>query len=278
MVNVEKGSVMKLYKFRPLANEEDFNRARVILETGNFWCSQFTELNDPMEGVFTIQASQKVKRVINEIGSQKLQFKLCSFSSGEVFENPLMWGYYANGFRGMVIEIEVGEKVKKNWEVDYVNTIKDFDKLLNGNNVKTLLMTKLSVWQHEAEYRFLVSSRNNYHRIGEIHTIYFGDPYRKVANRDQIFISSASLKAYEERRRQLNEIAISKGIWTDLVEIRNNKVVIIGSKSKGLFQPVSKKEFRNRILKCPQCKEKVSICDEKNCNYCGSEIKRNSIN
>ncbi len=40
---------MKLYKFRPLANQNEFSRAKQILETGCFWCSQFSELNDPIE-------------------------------------------------------------------------------------------------------------------------------------------------------------------------------------------------------------------------------------
>jgi|GEM_PF-874868 len=260
---------MKLYKFRPLENAEDFNRARVILETGNFWCSQFTELNDPMEGVFTVSASKEVKKIINEIASRKFQFKLCSFSSGKAFENPLMWGYYANGFRGMVIEIEVGEKVEKDWKVNYVSTIENFDKC---NNVKTLLMTKLSVWGHEDEYRFLEVTKNNYHKIGEIRTVYFGEPYRKVVNRKQILDSSASLKEYKERKSQLSKIAINKRIWTDLVEIKNNKVVRINSKPDGLFPPVSEEEFHKRFLRCPQCREKVPRGDGKICNYCGSEL------
>ena len=44
---------MKVYKFRKLTNESDLDRLKGILETGNFWCSNFWDLNDPMEGVFS---------------------------------------------------------------------------------------------------------------------------------------------------------------------------------------------------------------------------------
>jgi hypothetical protein len=44
----------------------------------------------------------------------KAHYKICSFSDEKAFSNPIMWGYYANGFRGVAVEIEVcGEEVNK---------------------------------------------------------------------------------------------------------------------------------------------------------------------
>ena len=42
---------MKLYKFRSLGSEADYDRIIGIIENG-FWCSKFSDLNDVMEGVF----------------------------------------------------------------------------------------------------------------------------------------------------------------------------------------------------------------------------------
>lgn len=109
---------MKLYKFRPLAKEEDFQRAKSIIETGCFWCSRFSELNDPMEGVFCT-ANHKI---IDDAYKQKVSYRICSFSAEAAFENPCMWGYYANGFKGIAIEIEVSDEAKKMiHEIDYEN-------------------------------------------------------------------------------------------------------------------------------------------------------------
>ena len=43
---------VKLYKFRPLADDRDFERLKEILKTGKFYCPKFPDLNDPMEGVY----------------------------------------------------------------------------------------------------------------------------------------------------------------------------------------------------------------------------------
>lgn len=53
---------MKIYKFRPLTEELDYWRLKNILETKKFWCSNFWELNDPMEEIFSIKIFNKVKK------------------------------------------------------------------------------------------------------------------------------------------------------------------------------------------------------------------------
>ena len=148
---------IKLYKFRPLANQDDFARAKAILETGHFWCSKFSELNDPMEGVFYGPAN-----VIHDIYIKKCRYRICSFSGEKTiddsfenpFENPSMWGYYANGFKGMVIEIAVDkEKVRK---IKYDDKIANLKNLTDGDKIETILRTKTTAWEHEVEHRFLI--------------------------------------------------------------------------------------------------------------------------
>ena len=102
---------MKLYKFRPLANDRDRDYLKEILETRKFHCSKFQDLNDPMEGIY--YAADRAN-IIDLIFKAKARYKICSFSNEEAFSKPIMWGYYANGFRGVAVEIEVSEKeVKK---------------------------------------------------------------------------------------------------------------------------------------------------------------------
>ena len=64
---------MKLYKFRSLTSEEEFERATQIIETGIFWCSKFSELNDPMEGVFR---TSRNSGLIQEIYAEKISYKI----------------------------------------------------------------------------------------------------------------------------------------------------------------------------------------------------------
>jgi hypothetical protein len=206
-----KKSKVKLYKFRPLANDTDFDRAKAILETKHFWCSQFTELNDPMEGVFYIRKENDHITYI-----RKNEYRLCSFSGSEAFKNPAMWGYYANGFKGVAIEIEVDKSnVKK---IGYVKNS------TNDNEIENILTSKLTPWEHEAEYRFLKESENNFHKIGEITGVYFGNPYGNVVNRGEIETKSKSLSKYKELKEELIKVAEGNGIKVCHVKIEGCKV------------------------------------------------------
>lgn len=202
---------VELYKFRSLANDKDFGFAKDILENIQFWCSSFLELNDPMEGIFLSQREN-----IDVIFSEKNKYVICSFSKKKAFENPAMWGYYANAFKGMAIKIKVNTSdVKKmtydNKPLEIAGDIFD--------SIQKILTTKLKSWEHEAEFRFLEKSKKGYHKIGEITGVYFGDPYCDVENKLKIEGYSDSLKDYAKRKAELIEIAKTKGIEVHTVKI-----------------------------------------------------------
>lgn len=142
---------MKLYKFRQLGNCYDLERIEEIIEEKKFWCSKLWDLNDPMEGVFW-----SFKENVDKIFKEKNQYLICSFSGEKGFKNPLLWGYYANGFKGIAIEIEIEKKrIEK---VKYV-TLKKFNEPIE--NEKEIIKRKLNNWKHENEYRFLIKSDCN---------------------------------------------------------------------------------------------------------------------
>jgi len=196
---------MKVYKFRPLVTQEDFNRAKNILETGHFWCSKFSELNDPMEGAFYEPEIEK----INETFKGKNCRKICSFSGEIAFKNPILWGYYTNGFRGIAIEIDCSNQEVQ--EICYVQDILNLNEIGVTDIVEKVLTTKLHNWKHEQEYRYLVESDNHFHKVGKITNIYFGDPYYRASNKDKIYESSNILKEYKKYKKNLIELTKKMG-------------------------------------------------------------------
>ncbi len=208
---------MKLYKFRPLADEKDFERAKSIIETGCFWCSRFSELNDPMEGVFRI----KNHDIIGDIYKQKNSYNICSFSTAAAFKKPCMWGYYANGFKGIAIEIEVDKGRVK--QIEY----KDDIDTMNGSGseaIEAILTTKLTSWKHEKEYRFLGKAENNEHHVGKITAVYFGEPHADIVNRRTIYEENKKLQSYQCLMSKLITIAQGKNIDHFSVKVENGKV------------------------------------------------------
>jgi hypothetical protein len=211
---------MKLYKFRPLASKLDFCRAKSILETNFFWCSKFWDLNGPMEGTFHSSVIDSIDKVFVE----KIQYKICSFSGEKAFKNPAVWGYYTNGFRGYAVEIEIpNAKEAAIRKVNYKKDINDAD-LIKRNKAEIILTTKLIPWEHEDEYRFLIRSGSNSHKIGKITAVYFGEPYGNAINKTLIYNQSFLLSEYEIWRAKLIKVVKNIEIDPFLVEVQKSKV------------------------------------------------------
>ncbi|MBN2467622.1 MAG: DUF2971 domain-containing protein [Deltaproteobacteria bacterium] len=210
---------IRYYKFRSLATKEDAHRAQLILETGCFWCSRFLELNDPMEGAFSIFQNKVADTAMEVLFSQKNELKICSFSGIEGFRQPSMWGYYANGFKGIAIEIESRDEPLQ--EVIYAQGISELE---DPTDIKKLLLRKLDSWQHEQEYRFLRKSDNNYHPIGKITAVYFGNPFHNFVNKPELENQSQHFREYKDLRRQVKQVAEGKGIDVYFVEISHGRV------------------------------------------------------
>jgi hypothetical protein len=199
-------SSMKLYRFRKLTTCEELHRIVEIIDTGEFWCAKFSEMNDPMEGIYYAADDNKIGEVYNE----KNKRKICSFSGEKGFGNPAMWGYYAGGFRGIAIEIEVNES-----DVKCVNYVLETP---STSNIDTILTTKLKAWECENEYRFIKEVEQNKNRIGEITKVYFGNPYGNLSNTLNILKDNSDLRKYRKLKEELEDFLKEKNIsYTDVV-------------------------------------------------------------
>ncbi len=217
---------MKLYKFRPLGTEKDLNRIDEILSTNNFWGSKFFELNDPMEGVFyfPLDINEKMMHLTRLLFSAKNSYKICSFSNVYGFENPLLWGHYANGFKGVAIEIDVNPS--EVYQVRYANSILDIK--LSGQDaddiVKEILTTKLILWNYENEYRLLRKNEESKQQLGRTTKVYFGNPYGNLYNTHEI--QPEAIKNYLDLREKLLEKINKYNIDSSLVKVNGTKVIV----------------------------------------------------
>lgn len=208
-------SSTKLLKFRPLANEKDFERVKEIVDTGKFWCSKLWNLNDPMEGVYRNRFFDKIN--ISEMFDQKNNHVICSFSSKDAINEPLLWGYYANGFKGVAIEIDVNEQSDV-FEIKYKSE-EDFS--VDLFDVQDILTRKLEFWQREREYGFLKKNKSEgKYPIGKINRIYFGNPYAKINNRKNVEDNSHILRKYKFLKRELELFCNEKKIPREEYNIR----------------------------------------------------------
>lgn len=194
-----------------------------IFDTNEFRCSRFFELNDPMEGVFYASGiASEARRTIDRVYRLKQSYRICSFSSIGGFRRPQMWGYYAGGFYGLAIEIDVPREQVRG--IDYV---KDLSKVQwSTDNIENILRTKLTCWKHESEFRYLNILQRDTAEIGRITAVYFGNPYANTSNYQTIRSNSPKLKEYIARRDEL----ISK--YLNPCGIRWDNVSIVGGEVK----------------------------------------------
>ena len=104
-------------------------------------------------------------------------------------------GHYANAGKGVVIEIDVE----------------------NSHNLTTLeeiLTNKSKEWIYEDEYRYLSTATlvNNKVKIGKICKIYFGTPYERLTNYQDVKNQHKKLKKYLELKEKLKEFCVDKNI------------------------------------------------------------------
>ncbi|MCB0252583.1 MAG: DUF2971 domain-containing protein [Anaerolineae bacterium] len=144
---------MRVYKFRSLQN---FEHVADIFCNHRFYAAQFFDLNDPMEGMFHAKPDTK-KEYLEKIHEGKRNLRICSFSQD--FRNLLLWAHYADGFKGICIEVELND-----WpDQEVTNVHYDSYRLIFSNDQgqyahywpTMILKEKNTAWKYEKEIRIL---------------------------------------------------------------------------------------------------------------------------
>ncbi len=168
---------MKLYKYKSLAN---FEFVADILLNKRLFASDFNNLNDPMEGDFNKDyASSGYFKIITD---EMNKIKICSLSRN--MSNPILWAHYADGFKGICIEVEINESILTPYKIVY----SEFNPIpsegyrgLQGKDEEvtphdwamTALKGKYEAWKYEDEYRLFSDSKYISEGLS-ITAIYFG--------------------------------------------------------------------------------------------------------
>jgi hypothetical protein len=171
-------SLQDLWHDRPLARLE---REIDAIEHNYVYCSDFDRLNDPMEGVFSISKSYRVREAYEQIRRRKLRIGICSFS--ETNNNELMWAHYASQFSGICVSYDFARLCKQlPPKVEFVRMfynekeprLRKFTSDFDGD-AKMIFSSKNYRWLYEREWRMLAKTgRVNYKDRRCIRTVYLG--------------------------------------------------------------------------------------------------------
>lgn len=169
-----------LYRYRSLghqANPRNKHLARELdaVREGFVWCSEYHDLNDAMEGLYS--AGEQVRQLRgwqvarNTIRSHKSNLGIACFS--ELPDNALLWAHYSDSFAGICVEYNF-ETLRQGLPDDAAFTKMSYaDRLFElGTELdnptqlaRWILSTKNHSWAYEREWRLFSHGlgRASYH-------------------------------------------------------------------------------------------------------------------
>lgn len=161
---------MIAYKFR---SEGQFDFALDVIYGRRLYCSSTSDFNDPSEGAFGAMVLDSVDQAVaaqQKVIEHRRHLRVCSLSKncGQV----LLWAYYASGFTGLAIAVEIPEpqtysplapegdiKVR---EIRYCQRL-HLGTLPHDDVVAAAyesIAAKSTAWDHEEEIRIIADSRS----------------------------------------------------------------------------------------------------------------------
>lgn len=148
---------MLAYKFR---SASQLQYAFDIIINNRLHCSDWRQLNDPMEGMFGYSSratdEQDHSDQVADIIRHKKNLLICSLS--RTFDCHLLWAHYASGFEGMAIEVELPDNALNVRVVQYRGGFAhvSFGDVFNAERAaEEILSSKYKEWKYEKEVRIL---------------------------------------------------------------------------------------------------------------------------
>lgn len=144
----------ELYKYRSLQNFANFVD---IVIFNRLYAASYTELNDPMEGLYFYDEGVLNRSMISKIKSEKEGLKICSLSKNP--NSTLMWSHYADSHEGVVIGLSLGIG-HESMPITYSGLSYVQNAHRNGaqETARNILSHKLEAWSYEEEERVFVTN------------------------------------------------------------------------------------------------------------------------
>jgi hypothetical protein len=214
MAEVQKPIVpSRLYRYRSLNRNPDAVEQEVnsILKK-YLYCSEFTRMNDPMEGFYRpskfLSGNPEYKDIVRQITDSKSGVGIACFT--ETREDVLMWTHYAGNYTGMCLSYSTYELLSG--LSNQVNLVRlayvDEPPVINPRHAKNadnaairILSQKKYNWAYEREWRVLGPiGEVSIGRDQVVKSIYFGSRVN-LHHRQQILskIQATGIKAYAMR-------------------------------------------------------------------------------
>jgi hypothetical protein len=153
---------MLLYKYRSLSGES-FKYTRDIFVNRRLYLPLASSLNDPNEGVVTVDINNYYRAWGNQLfeRNRRNNIRLCAFSAA--YRSSVLWAHYASEHKGICIEINTDElqigdgilrKVLYSNKVPIIPHNSTFDE-------REAFLNKTPEWAYEQEWRYICNAKSS---------------------------------------------------------------------------------------------------------------------
>lgn len=206
----------RLYRYRSITRDDDaLEQELAAITEGYIWCSDFTKLNDPMEGSYNpttvLKGKRDYKRIVEAILNQKVNVGIAAFS--EVKHSDLMWTHYTDNHCGICVcyrAQRMFDRLPKN--VHFVRVgYSDAPPLISSKEAqkqasatRKIFSQKKVGWQYEREWRVLAEKGKVILKDPNcIWAVYMGTRINPIHKRKIIAtLKPLKMKLYEMRVQQ----------------------------------------------------------------------------
>jgi hypothetical protein len=177
----------RLFRFRSLTRSANAVQEEIDpIRKKYLYCSEFTRMNDPMEGFFRaskmLSGKSDYEDIVEEITKRKTNLGMACFT--ETHEDVLMWTHYAGNYTGMCLSYSTFElldglsndvKLIRLTYVDEPPMIYPSQVKNTGNAAIQILSQKKYNWAYEREWRVMGPVGNtSIGRVQAVKAVYFG--------------------------------------------------------------------------------------------------------
>lgn len=165
---------MSVFKYRSLT---DLKRVLDIIVNKRLYGAKYLSLNDPMEGQFDFDLSDKFSHpALQQLFDDRAKTLICSLSkksnSKGIPNNGILWSMYADEHRGCCIEVEVDDPEWREVNVYYSK----LPPIVDNPHVQVIdiLSIKYNQWEYENEVRYINTAPKTPYMKVKIKSVYLG--------------------------------------------------------------------------------------------------------
>jgi Protein of unknown function (DUF2971) len=150
--------IKKLYKYRSAQN---LWQIVDIVINNRVYCAKWSDLNDPLEGRYEVFFNERFPEsgcLVEKIETKKNEFRIASLSADP--SNFLLWSHYADGHKGVAIEVEIDSSHRDLFEVTYspFSAVFSDKKQIGNGDLRYIFNSKSEEWAYEEEWRIITKN------------------------------------------------------------------------------------------------------------------------